>query len=577
MVLSAVLAATAIAAPVLAVPRFRSVETGTVATSIVGAEVSLRSAEIRSTSVRTDRRAIVAGVVFQATGTGMVTGVRVYKKAGTAGPQEAYLLTPDSRVVARAAFRNESASGWQTARFEVPVALQPNVNYLAAYSAPSGQYAVGESSRVRTRIDQSSPLVLRGSVFGRGTVPGVRLHRRSADYLVDVTFRPGDTSMSSPSVTDVADGVDPSPTGTSVGTAGEPGPTTPAVVTTSTTPASRTSTTTTSTTTIPTAAPTTSSTSPSASSNPPRTSTTTAPPSGSTCRTAVWQNLERCGWPGPANTGPAASTAVQRTVTGGLVITTNGTVVDGWRVDGGIQVRARNVVIRNSWVSHSAGGANGSGVVNINPGASATIVNSLLDGKNATHTCIWHEGASMVARTNECRGANDGIFTWATTTGVDGAGDNFTIEDNYLHGFTTAAANGHVDAFQTEGAKHGVIRHNTFDVAQDQTSAIAIWNSRKSADDIVVDRNLIAGGGFAVYAEDYNPSEASPAGGYSVTRIRFSDNVFSTVHYPCVGNWGVWFSRGAPTDGWSRSGNAVLETGQNVDGGNPTYQGRVCN
>jgi hypothetical protein len=265
-----------------------------------------------------------------------------------------------------------------------------------------------------------------------------------------------------------------------------------------------------------------------------------------------------------------------RTVTGGYVVSTDNTVIDGWKISGGVQVRAKNVVIRNSWITMSAGGAGGSGVVNVNPGASADIERNLLDGLNATHACVWHEGSSMTAKFNTCQGVNDGMFSWATTTGVDGTGDNFDIEDNYFHNFTTQAANGHIDGYQTEGAKNGVIRHNTFDVSQDQDSDVAIWNGRKSSDNIVVDHNLMAGGGFAVYAEDYSPSEASPAGGYTVTNIRFTNNVFSTVHYGCVGGYGVWFTRGAPSDAWNRTGNVVLETGQNVDRGNPTSNGVLC-
>ncbi len=123
----------------------------------------------------------------------------------------------------------------------------------------------------------------------------------------------------------------------------------------------------------------------------------------------------------------------------------------------------------------------------------------------------------------------------------------------------------------------GVIRHNSIDVAQSQTSAIALWNSRKNVDNVVVDHNLMQGGGFAVYAEDYSPSEANPAGGYTVTRVSLTNNVFSTSRYGCVGYWGVWFPRGAPSDGWKRTGNYVLETGQKVDAGNPTNKGQPCN
>ena len=194
---------------------------------------------------------------------------------------------------------------------------------------------------------------------------------------------------------------------------------------------------------------------------------------------------------------------------------------------------------------------------------------NVLDGGNATHAGIWYEGASLLARGNEIIGVNDGIFVWDA--------DNFTIEDNYLHSFSTDAANGHVDGFQTEGASNGVIRHNTFDVSQDQTSAIAIWNGRRNSNNILVVNNLLAGGGFTVYAEDYHPSEASPAGGFTVTNIRFENNRFSNVHYPCVGNWGAWFPRGAPTDGWVRRGNKVLETSESIDTKNPSVGGILCN
>jgi hypothetical protein len=194
------------------------------------------------------------------------------------------------------------------------------------------------------------------------------------------------------------------------------------------------------------------------------------------------------------------------------------------------------------------------------------------------HACVWHQGSRMTARYLHCTGVNDGVFSWS-----DGrtGGNNFTLAGSLLTGFTTRTANGHADGYQTEGASHGVIRHNTFLMTSDDgnssNAAVAIWNGMRSSSDIVVDDNLIAGGGFSVYAHDYSPSEANPAGGNSVTDITFTDNVFSRRLFGCVGYYGVWFPRGRPTDGWHRTGNKVLETRQDVDGRNPTYQGRTCN
>jgi parallel beta-helix repeat protein len=287
------------------------------------------------------------------------------------------------------------------------------------------------------------------------------------------------------------------------------------------------------------------------------------------CTKQVWQNLEACGWSGPANTGYSSGTTLRASQ--GRTISADNTVIDGEKITGGLVISAKNVIVRNSWIISSFGTGttvNGTGVVKILSGASATIDHCTLDGSNRTHAGVWFEGANLVVRGNNIFGINDGIFVWDA--------DNFIVEDNYLHGFTDQTANGHIDGFQTEGASHGIIRHNTFDVTQDQDSAVAIWNSRRNSDDILVENNLMAGGGFTVYAEDYSPSEQSPAGGYSVTNVIFSNNSFSTVHYPCVGNWGVWFTRGAPTDGWHRNGNTVVESAQNLDANNPIVNGVEC-
>lgn len=498
-----------------------------------------------------DGSAVELGIKFRTSTVGSVVGLRFYKGSGNTGTHTGSIWSASGTRLVTATFSGETAGGWQTVSFAKPVSISANTTYVASYYAPMGHYAY--------TYDQFTTALVAGSLTAPAGANGVYRYGssgfptsswRSTNYWVEPLFLP---ATAPPTSSTSAVSTTPVTTTTSRSTSASVSPT-------STTSASA----------SPTASP-----SPTNTTTPATTTTTPPPPLCSTSQ--VWQNLDVCGWPGPASTGYPDGQVFAKTVTGGLVVTADGTVIDGYRVSGGIQVRAQNVVIRNSWVTNSAGGAGGSGVVNINPGFSATIDHSLLDGSNATHACIWHEGKSMVATGNECVGVNDGIFSWATQTGVDGTGDSFRIEGNWLHAFTTQAANGHIDGYQTEGAKHGVIRHNTIDVSQDQDSTIAIWNSRKSADDIVVDNNLLAGGGFAAYAEDYSPSEANPAGGYTVTNVSFTNNRFSTVHYGCVGYWGVWFPRGAPSDGWKRTGNTVLETGQKVDAGNPTNNGTPCN
>ena len=487
----------------------------------------------------TDAQPVELGVKFRSSAPGTVMSVRFYKGTGNTGTHTGSLWSSSGARLAAVTFSGETNSGWQSASFASPVPIAAGVTYVVSYHTDAGHYAAnsGYFTTARARGSLTAPSGSNG-VYRYGIASGFPTSSYSStNYWVDAVVGPTTTAPT------------PGPTATATPTASPTATASP----------------------TPTATPTSSPT-------PTPTGSPTTPPPNPDCRTSkVWAALESCGWAGPANTGYPAGASFSRTVAGGYTVTTDGTVVDGWRITGGLRIQAKNVVVRNSWISNSAGGAGGSGVVNVTPGASATVDHNRLDGQNATHACVWHEGSSLVATGNDCSGVNDGMFSWATQEGVAGSGDNFRIEDNYFHGFTTQAANGHIDGYQTEGARNGVLRHNTFDIPQEQDAGIAIWDGRASSDNILVDHNLIAGSGFAVYAEDYSPSESSPAGGYSVTNIWVTDNVFSTRYFGCVGFWGVWYPRGAPTDGWHRTGNIVLETGASVDAGNPTSAGSPCN
>lgn len=257
-----------------------------------------------------------------------------------------------------------------------------------------------------------------------------------------------------------------------------------------------------------------------------------------------------------------------------------------------LDIQAKNVTVENSAITSNSGktgtNANGTSDILVDDGASATIAHVRINGDDGVHACIWHEGIRLTVDAVNCYGVDDGIFSWADTGYSRTTGNNFIIKDSYFHGLTTRTANGHEDGYQTEGAANGLIEHNTYKMVASDDSAIAIWDGLKDSKNITVTDNLIAGGGFAIYAEDYNPGDGGPGdasalGGFSVTDIRFTDNVFSTQASGCVGNFGVWFARptwspyfGGPTDGWHRSDNRVLETGQNIDNSNPHSNGILC-
>ena len=307
----------------------------------------------------------------------------------------------------------------------------------------------------------------------------------------------------------------------------------------------------------------------------------------------LWANLGKCGWPGPTNTGPQLSHCPHHQLApmgGGLsrpiVIRTSGAVISCRSITGMVFIEARNVMVKNSTIISNSGrtglAANGTADITVMDGASATIDHVAINGDNGVHACIWHQGTRMLVNAVNCYGVNDGIWSWADNGYSSTTGDNFTIRDSYFHNFTHLTSNGHEDGYQTEGASNGLIEHNTYLLTANADSDVAIWDSLRSAHNITVADNLMTGGSFAIYAEDYSPSATSPGGGYSVTGIRFVNNVFSTYASGCVGLYGVWFTRpswpgqGGPTDGWHRSGNRVLETGQNIDSHNPTRNGVLC-
>jgi hypothetical protein len=304
--------------------------------------------------------------------------------------------------------------------------------------------------------------------------------------------------------------------------------------------------------------------------------------------------LEACGWPGPKNTGPDLSKCPNGLAMMGsmqmpmpvIELDQPGATVSCAQIYGELHITAQNVTVQNVSIAYNSGktgeAANGTAPIVVDDGGSAVIDHVGINGLVGVHACIWHQGTSMEAHYVNCYGVDDGIFSWADTGYSPTTGDNFTIDNSYFHDFRTATSIGHEDGYQTEGASTGEIRHNTYDLTTAADSCVAIWDSLKDSSNITVEDNLMAGGGAAVYADDYSPSETSPQGGFSVTNVVFKNNVLSTHVSPCVGQFFVWYSRpaepygGGPTDGWHRMGNAVLETGENVDNGNPHVNGQLC-
>ena len=137
-----------------------------------------------------DRAAVEVGTTFRSTVDGAVTGVRFYKHAENTGRHTGNLWDDTGRLLASVSFEGESASGWQVARLDGPVALQANRWYVVSYHAAAGRYA--SDNDYFDKPLSSGVLEARSGVFAYGAVAvfPTRTYRASA-YYADVLFAPG--------------------------------------------------------------------------------------------------------------------------------------------------------------------------------------------------------------------------------------------------------------------------------------------------------------------------------------------------------------------------------------------------
>jgi acyl-CoA thioesterase-1 len=86
-------------------------------------------------------RATEVGVKFRSDVAGYVYGVRFFKTENNTGLHTGSLWDRGGHLLARAAFTNETSSGWQETLFASPIPVKARLTYVASYYAPAGHYA----------------------------------------------------------------------------------------------------------------------------------------------------------------------------------------------------------------------------------------------------------------------------------------------------------------------------------------------------------------------------------------------------------------------------------------------------
>ena len=139
---------------------------------------------------------VTLGMKFRTDVPGTATGVRFYKAAANTGTHVGALWAAGGgSPLATVTFSDETATGWQHAKFSSPVSLAANTTYVVSYHAPNGHYSA-MSGGFSSAIDNPPLHGLANStssngVYAYGSSSAFPSSSwGAANYAVDVMFQP---------------------------------------------------------------------------------------------------------------------------------------------------------------------------------------------------------------------------------------------------------------------------------------------------------------------------------------------------------------------------------------------------
>jgi hypothetical protein len=216
-----------------------------------------------------------------------------------------------------------------------------------------------------------------------------------------------------------------------------------------------------------------------------------------------------------------------------MEVTQDGAVIENLNFTGRLTITGNNVIIRNIKLTTS----DYYGVMVY--GSNLTIEDSTLIGSSNTQAPLAaiNNGSFHALRVN-VSGAGDGVSI----------GNDSSLTDSYVHDLDNSPGQ-HNDGINADGRQRSSIIHNTILNSNSQTSAVTIGNTNDPSDLLVKD-NLLAGGGYTVYAG---------LGAGAGHGIIFQNNIFSRQYFPNSGYYG--------TVAYWQSGNGNVWSGNTFDNG----------
>lgn len=246
-------------------------------------------------------------------------------------------------------------------------------------------------------------------------------------------------------------------------------------------------------------------------------------------------------------TGHAPTGVQLAAYTGPSRISAAGTIIDGADISACLTIAAADVVLRRSRLRSTE--RCGLGLIEVLPSAAGLRLEDVeLDGVGAGSYGITGGGFSAVRL--DVHGFNGGLA-------IGGAGPT-VLEDSWVHDLTMEGPVP-VDSVSSNGASGVILRGNNLENLFNSDSAIGLFGDYAPIEDFLVERNLLNGGGYVVYA-GYHPTKDYP----DTSDIRFEDNCFGRKFFAQGGYFGPVsaFQAGARGNVWR--GNRWQDTGSEV-------------
>jgi hypothetical protein len=139
------------------------------------------------------------GVKFRSSVAGQVKGVRFYKSLANTGTHVGHLWSSTGTELGSVTFTEQTASGWQEARFAAPVTIDVGTVYVASVHMPQGHYAATANlfsgavtvGPLTALADSESP----NGVYKAGASGFPDVNNGSPSYWIDVLFAAGTASV----------------------------------------------------------------------------------------------------------------------------------------------------------------------------------------------------------------------------------------------------------------------------------------------------------------------------------------------------------------------------------------------